>query len=96
MKRLIPTAVPRTLAQLSEGEERITTGAGQFGDALSDAPRQGSASTMRGYRNCPTVRKPDRPKLTAKPLNNSAARNPLFATSLRGPQNCGVSIVFDA
>ena len=66
MKRLIPTAVPRTLAQLSEGEERITTGAGQFGDALSDAPRQGSASTMRGYRNCPTVRKPDRPKLTAR------------------------------
>src|ERR1700720_3475816 len=35
-------------------------------------------------------------KLAAKPLNNSAARNPLFATSLRGPPNCGVSIVFDA
>src|SRR5437763_14575558 len=34
-------------------------------------------------------------KLTAKFLNNSAA-NPVFATSLRGPPNCGVSIVFDA
>src|ERR1700720_4881986 len=36
-------------------------------------------------------------KLAAKPLNNSAARNLLFATSLRGPpRKSRVSIVFDA